>query len=188
MRSEKEKYEAIWNKEAYRDFSPSEVLLGKFLEISGATPPSTVREYGCGTGRAMLELHKKGFDVRMIDLVDNCLDSEVKNVLGKKFSQEDICAFKPKLKVVVDYGICCDVMEHLPVEYTMLALSNMARYCRHIFFSIAHFPDHFGQEIGQELHLTVMPYAWWLDHLKQIGEILDARDMILNSIYYVRTG
>jgi len=186
--NETEKYQTIWGNEAYRNFSPTEVLLGKFLEISQASPGATVREYGCGTGRAMLQLHKKGYNVRMTDLVENCLDEEVRKTLGFKFSKEDLCSFRPKLKLIVDYGICCDVMEHLPIEYTMLALANMSKSCRNLFLSIAHFQDSFGESIGEHLHLTVMPFEWWLSHLREVGEVIEARDLIANSIYYVRTG
>ena len=85
-----------------------------------------------------------------------------------------------------DYGFCCDVMEHIPTEYTMLVIDRIMSSCRTAWFQIALVPDQFGVTIGQTLHLSVQPFTWWLDHLRGgIGRVTDARDLCGQALFVV---
>lgn len=64
---------------------------------------------------------------------------------------------------------CTDVMEHIPPEDVETVLRNIVTSCRHCFFQISCVPDHMGELIGEQLHLTVQPYAWWLEQFQKIG-------------------
>jgi hypothetical protein len=86
-----------------------------------------------------------------------------------------------------DYAYCCDVMEHIPTEYVMATLQNIMATCTEgAFFYICLVPDGFGALIGKPLHLTVRPFMWWRDKLAELGEVVDARDLIMNGMYYVK--
>ena len=43
----------------------------------------------------------------------------------------------------------------------------------------------FGKEIGEPLHVTVMPFTWWRDRLGEVGEVLDARDLMHGGVFHV---
>jgi hypothetical protein len=87
----------------------------------------------------------------------------------------------------VDWVYCCDVLEHVPPQFTMLAIDQMLRVARlGVFLSIALVPDQFGVWVGEALHQTVQPFVWWRDSLREVGEVVDARDLLIHGVYVVR--
>jgi hypothetical protein len=77
-------------------------------------------------------------------------------------------------------------MEHLPPEYTMLALHRMFEACRTTWLQIALHDDGFGKFIGKPLHLTVQNFAWWRDRIATLGELVEARDLCGTGLYVVQ--
>ena len=185
-----DKYKKIWSYKAYRKVSPGQELVPLFLEISGAKK-GTLIDLGCGTGKAGKKLSKK-FDVTLLDFVDNCVEKSNKLPFIKQPLYDPIKGITKVRKLAsehplhFDYGYCCDVMEHLPTEYVMMALKNIITHCDHAFFSICPNKDNFGGIIGHPLHMTVKPFTWWKERLAEVAEIVDARDLIRYCIFYVR--
>jgi len=176
--SERKKYEKAWNTEGYDEFSPGEYYTDLFGEISKCRPRGRLADLGCGSGRAAQVLKDK-FDlsVDLYDITKEGLEVDLPfrtQILWKKL---------PK---TYDYGFCCDVMEHIPMEYTMLTIQSMLSSCTEIFFSICLVPDSFGEKVGLPLHMTVMPYTWWRDRLSSFGELTESRDLLENGIYYLK--
>jgi hypothetical protein len=68
-----------------------------------------------------------------------------------------------------DYGICCDVMEHIPPEKVddVLKEISLAVWRGPVFFSISSDHDGFGREIGETLHISLYPPDWWEEKLKE---------------------
>lgn len=167
--SETAKYERMWAEPEYRKVSPGEKWLDVAIKILGMKVPESVIDFGCGTGRAAQRLQDMGFGVLGIDFAKNCLDRDV----GVPF----FCANLWQLpKLSADYGICCDVMEHIPPEHVDGALVCISRSATKVFFSIAFDHDVCGTLIGEPLHLTVRPAAWWTEklqhywkHVRRIG-------------------
>jgi SAM-dependent methyltransferase len=142
---EKYKYEDCWDNETIR---PSR--------------NSTVVDWGCGTGRAGYELWKNGLTVTLVDFARNCLDEKVKDSLCNSltFLKHDLN--KP-VDLKSDYGLCADVMEHIPEADVDKVLRTVLQNSREVFFNISTVEDHFGPEIvGEPLHICVHPYNWWL--------------------------
>jgi hypothetical protein len=84
-----------------------------------------------------------------------------------------------------DYGFCCDVMEHIPPEYTMLVAERILSACDVAWMQIALQPDEFGAAIGKTLHLTVQPFKWWRDRLRLLGNVIEARDLCSTALFVV---
>lgn len=77
---------------------------------------------------------------------------------------------KPPVGMVFDITCCADVMEHVPEEFVGHVLQEIASYTKQngtALFTISgnlagkHFKD------GENLHATVKPIEWWVDHLKK---------------------
>jgi len=177
---EKDKYENAWNLESYRNFSPGLYFSDLFIKIAKPQEGDSLVDYGCGSGKALKKFRDMGLDVMGVDLADNALDDDAKDI---KFVQSNL--WTPLQGWPKDFGYCTDVMEHLPPEYTMLAVHNMTRKVDKMFFSISLVDDEFGKVLGSPLHLTVRPFQWWRDRLMDFGKLIEARDLIHNGIFYL---
>lgn len=180
-KAEQNKYAEIWSDvPEYKNYSPGLENVSRFMDVLKPKPWSSLIDIGCGTGRAGLEFADKGLVVTWLDITDAGLDPLVPR---ERFAQ---CSLWDWLsKRTYDYGFCCDVMEHIPTEYTMLVLDRIVSNCKTSWFQIALLPDQFGKVIDQPLHLTVKPFVWWLDRLRTIGDVVDARDLCGSALYIV---
>ena len=187
-------YQDIFQIPTYSDHSPGEVYAPLFASLAQA--PATVLDAGCGSGKGMLALTALGFSVYGCDLTDAGLVPEAR-ALGNMLQAclwRDVfpvayiaasgktgdCAFQ------FDYAYCCDVLEHIPPTFTMLAVRNILAVTRYAaFFSIALTPDNFGVWVGKPLHQTVQSFTDWRDQLSEVGRVLEARDLGVNGIYWV---
>ena len=160
--AERLKYEKMWGLQEYRISSPDAAFVaGAFKDL--IEPGASVNIYGCGPGRAGLFLTAAGHKVSMCDIADNCLDPAVKTevILGRiGFVRSNIKHIAGWMKPA-DWGLCCDVMEHLPEEWIFTVLAQIRLLTPRTFFSIGTNPDTFGERIGETLHLTVRLASWW---------------------------
>jgi 2-polyprenyl-3-methyl-5-hydroxy-6-metoxy-1,4-benzoquinol methylase len=181
---ERQKYELIWKNDDYRKFAPGELYVVPFIQSIRPKRGSTIYDYGTGTGRAALFLHHRGFDVYPLDIAENCMSEDPAKLLGDKLQVVNLFDL-PEDMPVKDYGFCTDVMEHIPPEKVDVVLTSISKTCGGCFFNIAFREDHFGQTIGQELHLTVEGFLWWKAKLQEFGTLKQARDLIDQGAFYV---
>ena len=181
---EKKKYEKAWSHEAYRSYAPGEILVKHYVEQCRPHNERLI-DFGTGTGRAALILHKLGFDVTMIDIAENCLDEDVQKEIGNRLVIGNLWD-KMDLPKATE-GYCTDVMEHIPPEHVEDTIKNILSMVDYCFFHICLREDHFGRELDEHLHLTVKPYMWWKELLEKHAKIFDARDLINNGWFYVKT-
>ena len=176
--TEKDKYRLLWSTDIYREVSPAEELVD--LIEQQLQPTGLLLDFGCGSGRAALELSKRGHDVLLIDFADNCRDEEAMHL---PFLEWDVCEVMPP---TAQFGMCCDVMEHIRPDDVMRVLDNIMHAARCVFFSIGTVPDHLGALIDQSLHLTVRPHEWWKTMLDGFGVIEFEQEMEHQSLFVVR--
>ena len=144
----------------------------------------------------MVALSKLGYVVAGMDITDAGLNAEAK---AHPFVRDTLWndlrpavyllhAAKPETFAAdsVDYIYCCDVLEHLPTQYTMLAVDQLLRVAKKgVFLSIFFIQDGYGPWVGRPLHLTVLPFTWWRDALREIADVVDARDCNEFGIFYL---
>ncbi len=151
--TEREKYQTMWKFDTYREHSPGEMVVDKFLDV--VQPDGMIIDFGCGTGRAGLALDEKGHDVLLVDFASNCRDEEAMRL---HFAECDLTLpLAPRAK----YGLCTDVMEHIQPHLVECVIANIMAAVDECFFQISTLPDSMGAFIGTDLHLTVEPAAWW---------------------------
>jgi len=183
------KYMKMWEKPEYRKVAPGEMLAQTFLNIAKPEPGSEVIDFGCGTGRGALMLALLGkMKVTMIDFVRNSLDPEIKQALKTqakvlKFLQADI---EKPIPMHAKYGYCTDVMEHIPEDKIDLVLDNILLSAQHVFFSISTGDDVCGKMIDEKLHVSVHPYAWWLEKFSNRDCVIHwSQESGTNCFFYI---
>src|SRR5262245_57632775 len=185
------KYGKLWQHPEYRKVAPGEQLAQSFLQVAKPRPGAKVTDFGCGTGRGGLMLAVLGgLDVTLVDFVNNCLDDDVRAMLT---TQAHVLRFiKADLErgplPVSPYGFCTDVMEHVPADSVDRVLDNLLRAAQHVFFSISTVEDVCGALLDppQKLHLTVQPYAWWLEQFTRRGCMIHwSQDAGGAALFYV---
>lgn len=178
--SEPEKYEKIWAMPQYRNHSPGERTAELFVRVAEPNRRTIIADLGCGTGRGGKAVRfLSGCNVIYVDFAPNCLD-----VPEDSFVQADLARPIP---IKADIGYCCDVMEHIPPAQVDDVLRNVCAVAPRVFFQIALFADNMGKLIGQTLHLSVHPAAWWLAKLQTFGQVLFFQDHGATASFYVQT-
>lgn len=180
--TEREKYQKLWIYDEYRRWSPGVDAVDHFLEV--VKPDGTIIDFGCGTGLAGKAIHEKtGLGVILVDFTDNSRDVSVGRFV---FRQHDLTE---PLEVRAPYGFCTDVMEHIPPKDVNRVIRNIMDAAPRTYFQIATYRDGFGDVIGEDLHLTVEPLAWWKRTFFALGyRIAHAEENERNAILYIVNG
>ena len=184
LAEERAKYDEVWSLPGYHAFSPGMENVKRFMTVLKPAKGSTVVDIGCGSGAAGLAFEARGMRASWVDLTDAALDAAVDR---RRFTECAIwdARWTTRRPLGWDYGFCCDVLEHVPTEFTMLAVERIIRACRTSWLQIALEPDSFGQMIGQPLHLTVQPFEWWRDRIAALGRLVEARDLCGVGLFVV---
>lgn len=186
---ERETYSSAWSSiDDYATYSPGEKYLPLFLQMIGDRPVrggdrGLVLDAGCGSGKGALALKAAGFHVHMCDLTNEGLVPEAREI---GFSEQVL--WKPiwtPYNDPFDFAYCCDVLEHLPPQFTMLVVDRLldATLNGQVFISVCNVQDISGVWIGKALHQTVQPFTWWRDSFRELANVVEARDLIDNSVF-----
>jgi 2-polyprenyl-3-methyl-5-hydroxy-6-metoxy-1,4-benzoquinol methylase len=180
--TERATYETVWSSvEGYAQHSPGEQYLPLFLQV--AQPPATVLDAGTGSGKGSLALLGAGFDVAACDMTGAGLTPDAAN----RVPFFDACLWHDFGSVRFEWVYCTDVLEHIPPQFTMLAIDQMLRVAKEgLFLTVSLVPDSFGVWAGKSLHQTVQPFTWWRDSLEELGTVTEARDLISNAVFVVK--
>lgn len=194
-KSEHEKiYDKCWATEEYRRYSPGEQLVDLFWETATPNEGQTLVDWGSGTGRMGYRLYKKGLDVTLVDFAEGSLDENIRDDAedndSLRFIKHDITK---EIDLPSAFGVCTDVLEHIPEEDIDAVLDNILLNSRHVFLQISCVEDHFGahpdirgDKEKEHLHICVHDYQWWLQKLVDHKVIIHhSNDLVTSCIFYV---
>ena len=160
MLTEKEKYELVWRKVARygKDWTnPGLASSVKSWIVAGMTSGSSVMDFGCGNGTSLKWLASQGYRSKGVDIAHNATDHPSVIIADLRY--------QPELGVS-DYGLCTDLMEHIPTDDVDAVLDTIANSVKcAVLFVIARDEDRDGAEVGQVLHLTRKNAAWWNERI-----------------------
>jgi SAM-dependent methyltransferase len=185
LTAETDTYAEMWGHPAYSVTAPGESYAPVFRAMVAEQCQGfgSVLDAGCGTGRGALALKALGFDVALCDVTDAGLDDAARDL---PFFRLPLWANLRGALGCYDWVYCTDVLEHLPTEYTMLAVARLLEVARDgLFLTVATQADSFGVWVNRPLHQTVQPYIWWRDRLAELGTVRDARDLLTNALFVV---
>lgn len=154
---ERLKYELAWAIPDYRTVSPALAQFDAMYAALGSPASGRLIDFGCGSGRATSAFARQGLEVLGVDFVPEALEAAI------PFRQSVLWELPDDIKG--DFGICCDVMEHMPPDKVATVIARIARAVPTAYFSIATRADVFGAMVGKPLHLTVQSAEWWREHL-----------------------
>lgn len=173
--NEREKYEKIWQHEEYRAISPAEQILPGLLKALDYNPmiSETLIDFGCGTTRATKKLQDYGYSVLGVDIAYNALSDESSGVPLLVCAIEDI----PR-SVQAAYGICIDVLEHIPLARLSETLRVMSRsVALRTLVQVANFEENHGTAlIGEPLHFIFEDRKWWKAKLAEVFTLVEDAD------------
>ena len=183
------KYRQLWKRQEYRRVSLGEQTVLYMLEHMSLTASSHLIDFGCGTGRGGALVHKTTqCQVTLLDFVGHCLDDTVKASLAEQsgritFQQVDL---EEPIAIKAAFGLCADVMEHIPPQAVEKVLNHILMAANHVWFQISTTDDQMGALIGEPLHVSVHPHAWWRAHFtKRECVIHHEQEHAGVSIFYV---
>ena len=143
---ETRKYEKAWDYEPYRRTSPGCNVFKYLKQVT--SPPYSVIDWGCGTGRVAYAFGRWGVkEIHLVDIASNSLDKTVKDIVdgvGITFTQSPIHLANVKES---DLSYCIDVLEHIPEPYIAPTLENMAEHAPLLFAHVATADDKYGIKI-----------------------------------------
>ena len=162
---ERVKYEKMWAQPIYRKVSPGEIKHKEAVYYLGPNKGSLI-DFGIGTGRGANMFKQAGYDVLGIDICASCLDPGIDIEVW-------VCAlWEIPGFIKADYGLCTDVMEHIPPSKVDLVLERISGAVSKCYFSIDTIPDSLGKLIGETLHACVESADWWeaklLEHFDKV--------------------
>src|SRR5512135_1366711 len=180
-------YDAMWELPQYQA-DPSAGV--QFAPLFGtlALPGSSVLDAGCGSGKGSLALASQGFSVYTCDISAAGLPPVWPLPFFQASLWDDLTGWNDG---EYDWVYCCNVLEHLPTQFTMLAVQRMLQVARHgMFLTVSTQPDNLGMWIGKSLRPTVQGFVWWRDALRELSVVFDARDLVGAAVFVLegRTG
>lgn len=177
------KYAQAWHLGGYADNSPGANFVDLFFRIAQPRPSQTILDIGAGAGAASAKLSERGLRVNAFDLTDEAWSIDVPLRTGSIW--RDLPRSFIGEAGSFDFGYCCDVMEHIPPQFVALSISEMLKSCRRVFYSISFKRDVHGDAMRDRLHLTIESFTWWRDTFRELGTLLEARDIIGDGVFYL---
>jgi ubiquinone/menaquinone biosynthesis C-methylase UbiE len=164
------KFENVWDNGNYRQGSTAQRLLPRLL---GWIPEdATIIDYGCGTGRMEVELHKirPNQKVLMIDIASNAIEQEAKALINDSDNYDFIHADLADLSMLnfkASFGICINTLMTVQRDKLFTILDEIHRTCWKLIVEVYERPD---ERCGQDMTTCKFDNHTWRLILKDVWQ------------------
>ena len=153
----REAFEEVWERGDYRRGSTAQRLvpfLRRYIPRG-----STINDYGSGTGRAEILLHRDGYRVNMVDIAANALEEEARALIGEQitYAVAELDHLPPDFPVA-DWGICINVLMLVDPDKLDAILMEIRRTCRNLIVEVYDLDD---RRLGRNWTTVKGDAAWW---------------------------
>jgi len=164
------KFKTVWEKGNYRMGSTAQRLVPFLLNHIPET--ATINDYGCGTGRAEVEIYKvrPNQKINMYDITIDALELAVKNLIGVKpltFTEVDLADLGDI--PYADWGICINTLMTVQKDKLDVILSELKRTCKNLIVEMYDLPDF---RCGWDLTTVKMDSIQWTEMLLEHWHIV----------------
>ena len=159
------KFVEVWDKGEYRRGSTAQRLVQRLM---GWIPESaSINDYGCGTGRAEVEIHKlrPTQKITMIDITQTAVEDEAKIY---PFIEADLCDLSEVPEA--DWGMCINVLMTVQADKLDLILFNIKNTCKNLIVEVYDWQD---VRLGKELTTIIMTKEQWGAKLKEYWPVVE---------------
>lgn len=162
---QQEKFKTIWEKGNCRMGSTAQRLV-PFL-LNNIPETATINDYGCGTGRAEVEIYKvrPNQKINMYDITIDALEPTVKDLIGIRpltFTEVDLADLGNIPKA--DWGMCINTLMVVQIDKLDLILSELKRTCNNLIVEMYDLP---GFRCGWDLTTVKMNSIQWMEKLSE---------------------
>jgi len=163
----KNKFEKVWDKGNYRLGSTAQRMVP--IILANIPEGVTINDYGCGTGRAEVEIFQQrpAQKINMIDIAENALETSALKILTNPGSPLSfILADLTDLSAVPhsEWGICINVLMTVQPDKLDMILSEIRGTCDNLIMEVYNLSD-----VRCEIEMTTIKqdFLWWDDKLRE---------------------
>ena len=159
----KDKFEQVWEKGDYRRGSTAQRLVPFILDLIPEN--KSINDYGCGTGRAELEILKQRpeQEINMVDIALNALEFDILEHPNVYFQCSDL-SYLGKNFPKADWGLCINTLMTVQPDKLDMILSEVKRTCDNLIFE-AYDMDDF--RLGKNMTTVKKNKEEWESKLKE---------------------
>jgi SAM-dependent methyltransferase len=163
---------AVYDREFFAPYSILEPAYARACQLIGEEihrrlRPTTVVDWGCGTGLHLAAMKASGAAVLGVDGV--IADDDLR-APGVDIIEADLCERVHLPWPSYDLSLCIDVLEHIEDERSGPALENIVRGASVVVLSCA--PP--GQ--GGHHHVNERPRRYWVKRMAELGWVYQRRE------------
>ena len=163
-------FQEVWEKGDYRRGSTAQRLVSFLRNI--IPEGSVINDYGSGTGRADVELLKRGYQINMIDFADNALEDAARALIGRGLTY----TVRPLWSLpwdfpVADWGICINVLMTVDPGRLDRILAEIRRTCRNLIVEAYDLDDH---RLGRNMTTVKGNAEWWAGKLAEFWPAVES--------------
>ena len=184
----KDRFENVWHLDNRGRYRQGSSALRYAQDIISFLPQNAVvNDYGSGTGRAEVEIHKLRPDVKinMIDIADVALEDEARALIGENitYTITDLAKL-PQIFPIADWGICINVLMTVSPAKLDTILNEIHRTCFNLYAEVYERPD---VRCGIDLTTVKGDKIWWMEKLRQVWKSVEliTKDQWPDRYFYI---
>lgn len=162
-----QKFIDVWERGEYRRGSTAQRLVQRLMEW--IPEGATVNDYGCGTGRAEVEIHqlRPSQRITMLDITETALEEPARALISEggpiTFIESDLSNLGDLPRA--DWGMCINVLMTVQPDKLDRILAEIKRTCQNVVIEVYQWSD---VRLGREYTTVKMDKKEWAVKLARV--------------------